>query len=99
MYFKIQDFAFADIDKFSSSSLVTRMTTDVTNVQNAYQMLIRAAMRTPLMIIFSVIMSMTINPRMACIFLVLIPILGVALFGIALYVHPIFMRILRNMMR
>lgn len=85
MYFKIQDFAFADIDKFSSSSLVTRMTTDVTNVQNAYQMLIRAAMRTPLMIIFSVIMSMTINPRMACIFLVLIPILGVALFGIALY--------------
>ena len=72
MYFKIQDFAFADIDKFSSSSLVTRMTTDVTNVQNAYQMLIRAAMRTPLMIIFSVIMSMTINPRMACIFLVLI---------------------------
>ena len=96
MYFKIQDFAFADIDKFSSSSLVTRMTTDVTNVQNAYQMLIRAAMRTPLMIIFSVIMSMTINPRMACIFLVLIPILGVALFGIALYVHPIFMRIFKK---
>ena len=89
MYFKIQDFAFADIDKFSSSSLVTRMTTDVTNVQNAYQMLIRAAMRTPLMIIFSVIMSMTINPRMACIFLV-------ALFGIALYVHPIFMRIFKK---
>ena len=72
------------------------MTTDVTNVQNAYQMLIRAAMRTPLMIIFSVIMSMTINPRMACIFLVLIPILGVALFGIALYVHPIFMRIFKK---
>ena len=96
MYFKIQDFAFADIDKFSSSSLVTGMTTDVTNVQNAYQMLIRAAMRTPLMIIFSVIMSMTINPRMACIFLVLIPILGVALFGIALYVHPIFMRIFKK---
>lgn len=96
MYFKIQDFAFADIDKFSSSSLVTRMTTDVTNVQNAYQMLIRAAMRTPLMIIFSVIMSMTINPRMACIFLVLIPILGVALFGIAIYVHPIFMRIFKK---
>lgn len=96
MYFKIQDFAFADIDKFSSSSLVTRMTTDVTNVQNAYQMLIRAAMRTPLMIIFSVIMSMTINPRMACIFLVLIPILGVALFGIAFYVHPIFMRIFKK---
>ena len=96
MYFKIQDFAFSDIDKFSSSSLVTRMTTDVTNVQNAYQMLIRAAMRTPLMIIFSVIMSMTINPRMACIFLVLIPILGVALFGIALYVHPIFMRIFKK---
>lgn len=99
MYFKIQDFAFADIDKFSSSSLVTRMTTDVTNVQNAYQMLIRAAMRTPLMIIFSVIMSMTINPRMACIFLVLIPILGVALFGLHFMYTRSSCASLRNMMR
>ena len=57
LFFKIQDFAFADIDKFSTSSLVTRMTTDVTNVQNAYQMLIRIAIRTPLMLIFSVVID------------------------------------------
>ena len=84
------------MDKFSTSSLVTRMTTDVTNVQNAYQMIIRAAIRTPLMMIFSVIMSMTINVKMACIFLVTIPVLGIALFGIVLYVHPIFKRIFKK---
>lgn len=96
MYFKIQDFAFADIDRFSTSSLVTRMTTDVTNVQNAYQMIIRIAVRTPLMMIFSVAMSMTISVRMAVIFLVLIPILGVALFGISAYVYPIFQKIFKK---
>lgn len=96
LYFKIQDFAFADIDQFSTSSLVTRMTTDVTNVQNAYQMMIRIAIRTPLMMIFSVAMSMTINVRMAVIFLVMIPILGVALFGISAYVHPIFKRVFKK---
>lgn len=96
MYFKIQDFAFADIDRFSTSSLVTRMTTDVTNVQNAYQMIIRIAVRTPLMMIFSVAMSMTISVRMAVIFLVLIPILGVALFGISVYVYPIFQKIFKK---
>ena len=82
LYFKTQDFAFADIDKFSSSSLVTRMTTDVTNVQNAYQMLIRMAVRAPLMTVFSVIMSMSINVRMSFIFLALLPVLAAALFGI-----------------
>ena len=61
MYFRIQEFSFADIDQFSTSSLVTRMTTDVTNIQNAYQMSIRIAVRTPLMLIFSIIMSMNIN--------------------------------------
>ena len=96
MYFKIQDFAFADIDKFSASSLVTRMTTDVTNVQNAYQMLIRLAVRTPLMIIFSVIMAMTINVKMALIFLCILPILAGVLFGIATHVHPIFKRIFKK---
>ena len=96
MYFKIQDFAFADIDKFSASSLVTRMTTDVTNVQNAYQLLIRLAVRTPLMILFSVIMAMTINPKMAMIFLCILPILAVVLFGIATHVHPIFKRIFKK---
>lgn len=96
LFFKIQDFAFADIDTFSSSSLVTRMTTDVTNVQNAYQMIIRGAVRTPLMMIFSVIMCMTINVKMACIFLVMIPILAIALLFIAKTVFPIFKRIFKK---
>lgn len=96
LFFRIQSFAFADIDHFSTSSLVTRMTTDVTNVQNAYQMLIRIAIRTPLMIVFSMIMCLTINVRMAMIFLALLPLLAVVLFGIATYVHPIFKRIFRK---
>ena len=96
LYFRIQDFAFADIDKFSASSLVTRMTTDVTNIQNAYQMIIRVAVRTPLMIIFSVAMSMTINVHMSLIFIVMFPVLGVVLLGIAMYVYPIFKRIFKK---
>lgn len=96
IFFKIQEFAFADIDHFSTSSLVTRMTTDVTNIQNAYQMIIRITIRTPLMIIFSMIMCLTINVQMSLIFLALLPILGVVLFGIAIHVHPIFQRIFRK---
>ena len=93
LYFKIQDFAFADIDKFSTSSLVTRMTTDVTNVQNAYMMIIRIAIRGPLMIIISVLMCISINKELSIIFLVLIPILGVAVIGISAFVMPLFRRI------
>lgn len=96
LYFKIQDFSFADIDQFSTSSLVTRMTTDVTNIQNAYQMCIRIAVRTPLMLIFSIVMSMSINVRMAFIFVVMFPILGVVLIGIAMYVYPIFKKIFKK---
>ncbi len=96
LFFRIQDFSFADIDYFSTSSLVTRMTTDVTNIQNAYQMIIRIAVRTPLMLIFSLVMSLSINVRMVLIFLALLPILGVVLFGIALHVHPIFKRIFKK---
>ncbi len=96
LFFKIEDFAFADIDHFSTSSLVTRMTTDVTNVQNAYQMIIRIAIRTPLMIIFSLVMCLTINVGMSLIFLALLPILGFVLFGIAIHVFPIFQRIFRK---
>lgn len=96
LFFKIQGFSFADIDKFSSSSLVTRMTTDVTNVQNAYQMIIRVAVRTPLMLIFSVIMGMSISVRISLIFLVMIPIIGGALLGIAWHVFPIFKRIFKK---
>lgn len=96
LYFKVQDFAFLDIDKFSTSSLVTRLTTDVTNVQNAYQMIIRIAVRTPLMIIFSVAVSMSISVRMSLIFLALVPVLGIALFGIMIYVFPVFKRIFKK---
>lgn len=93
VFYKIQGFSFADIDKFSTSSLVTRMTTDVTNVQNAYQMIIRIAVRTPLMLIFSVIISLTISVKMSLIFLIMIPIVAAALFSIVFIVFPIFKRI------
>ncbi|MCD8249431.1 MAG: ABC transporter ATP-binding protein/permease [Lachnospiraceae bacterium] len=96
LFFKIQDFSFADIDYFSTSSLVTRMTTDVTNIQNAYQMIIRIVVRTPLMLIFSLVMCLTINVRMSFIFLALLPILGVVLFGISMHVHPIFKKIFKK---
>lgn len=96
LFFKIQDFGFADIDQFSTASLVTRMTTDVTNVQMAYMMIIRTAVRTPLMLIFSMIMAMTIKPSLALIFLAILPVLAVALFGIAAGAHKIFKRIFKK---
>ncbi len=96
MFFKIQDFSFSDIDHFSSSSLVTRMTTDITNIQNAYQMIIRMAVRTPFMVIFSMFMCFSISVKMSLIFLALIPVLAIVLFGIAKYVHPIFKRIFKK---
>ena len=96
LFYKVQDFAFGDIDRFSTSSLVTRMTTDVTNVQNAYQMIIRIAVRTPLMFLFSIIMAFTINSEMALIFLVIIPVLAAALLIIMKTVMPIFKRIFKK---
>lgn len=96
LFFRVQEFSFADIDRFSASSLVTRMTTDVTNIQNAYQIIIRVAVRVPLMVIFSVIMTLMINPRLALIFIVMLPLLGGALIGLAAYVFPIFRRIFKK---
>lgn len=96
VFYKIQNFSFADIDNFSAASLVTRMTTDVTNVQNAYQMIIRIAVRTPLMLIFSVIISLTISVKMSLIFLIMIPFVAVALFSIVFTVFPIFKRIFKK---
>lgn len=90
LYFHIQGFSFANIDKFSTAGLVTRLTTDVTNVQNAYQMILRIAIRAPLMLIFSLIMSYTINPTLATIFLIIVPVLGGGLAWLALKSHPIF---------
>ncbi len=90
MYDNVQTFAFSNIDKFSTASIVTRLTTDVTNVQNAWQMLIRMAIRGPLMLIFSMAVSFSINTQIALIFLLIIPILGVLLFLIVKKVNPIF---------
>lgn len=96
MYYKIQDFSFSNIDKFSAPSLVTRMTTDVTNVQNAYMMIVRVAVRCPIMLVFSLIMAFVINPRVSLIFLALIPILGVSLVVIFKCVDPIFNRVFKK---
>lgn len=93
MYDNVQTFAFSNIDRFSTSSIVTRLTTDVTNVQNAYQMLIRLAMRSPVMILFSMIVSFRINREISLVFLLLIPVLAVGLFVIVRMVHPIFERV------
>ncbi len=79
MYNNIQDFSFANIDKFSTAGLVTRLTTDVMNIQNAFMMIIRVAVRAPFMIIFALVMAFTISARIASMYLLLIPVLGIAL--------------------
>lgn len=96
MYFALQEFSFREIDNFSASSLVTRMTTDVTNVQNAYQMIIRGAIRTPLMLIFAFAMSFSINWKIALIFLAVVPVLGGALALIIIKVLPFFRKIFKR---
>lgn len=93
IYSRIQGFSFANIDKFSTSSLVTRMTTDVTNIQNAYMMIVRVAVRCPVMLVISLIMAFTINVKISAIFMALIPVLGVGLFIIFKKVEPIFNRV------
>ena len=96
MYVNVQGFSFSNIDKFSSSSLVTRMTTDITNVQMAFMMLIRMAIRSPLLLVFSIIMSFTIDTTLPVIFFVSVPFL---VFGIALITYkalPIFKRLFKR---
>ena len=90
MYYKIQEYSFENIEKFSSSSLVTRLTTDVNNVQMTYQMLIRIAIRAPMMFLFSLLMVFNIHAKLALIFLIVAPILGFLLFFIANKAHPLF---------
>ncbi|KFI63868.1 ABC transporter ATP-binding protein [Bifidobacterium cuniculi] len=90
---KVQDFSFTNIDRFSTGSIITRLTTDVTNVQNAYQMLIRVGMRAPVMLIVSWIFAYRISPQISLVFLACIPVLGVGLIGMAAAVHPIFERV------
>ena len=96
MFYKIQGFSFENIDKFSVSSLVTRMTTDVTNVQMAYMMIIRAAIRSPLMLIFSFAMGFVMGGRVALIFLVTIPVLGCALILVVRKTMPIFRKVFKK---
>ena len=96
MFYKIQGYSFENIDKFSVSSLVTRMTTDVTNVQQAYMMIIRAAIRSPLMLIFSFIMGFVMGGRVAVIYLITIPLLGVALFLVVRKTMPIFRKVFKK---
>ncbi len=90
MYDNVQTFAFSNIDKFSTASIVTRLTTDVTNLQNAYQMLIRMAIRGPFMLIFAMIVAFGIAPKISLIFLGVIPVLAIPLYLITRSVHPIF---------
>ena len=96
MFYKIQDYSFENIDKFSTSSLITRLTTDVTNVQMAFMMIIRILIRGPVMLIASLFMAFSIDARLSCIFLVSIPILGIALFYIAIKAHPNFEKVFKK---
>lgn len=96
VFHKIQGFSFSNIDRFSTSSLVTRLTTDVTNVQQAYMMIIRMAIRCPLMAIFSIVMAFISGGPMAVIYVIVAFVLGWGIFKIALTVMPIFRRIFRK---
>jgi len=93
LYYKVQEYSFANIDKFSTASIITRLTTDVSNVQMAFQMLTRIVVRTPLMLVFSLIMAFKINSQLSLIFLALIPVVGLALGLISTKAHPIFKRV------
>ncbi|MBO0448632.1 ABC transporter ATP-binding protein [Enterococcus sp. MJM12] len=95
LFNRIQDFSFSNIDRFSTSSLITRLTTDVTNVQNAYQMIIRILVRSPLILIFSLIMVSLINPQLMLIYLVVLPFLAIGLAIVIHFAHPLFMKVFR----
>lgn len=95
MYYKVQEYSFENIDKFSTSSIITRMTTDVTYVQQAYQMLTRITFRAPLTLIFSLIMSFAINSKLSLIFLALVPVLGIGLYLIATHAFLIFEKVFK----
>ena len=96
MYHNVQNFSFASIDKFSTSGLVTRLTTDVTNLQNSYQMIIRIAVRSPAMLIFSLVMALSINAKISLTFLCVIPFLAAGLSFIISRAHPIFKRVFKT---
>lgn len=90
IYYNVQDFSFSNIDKFQTSSIITRQTTDITNVQMAFQMIVRIAVKMPILLVFSLIMSFIINKELSLIFLVVVPFLGIGLYWIIKKAHPIF---------
>ena len=96
MYNHVQDYSFSNIDKFSASSIVTRHTTDVNNVQMAFQMITRIAIRAPLMLIFSLVMAFVVNSKISLVFFGAIPFLGLGLFLIATKAHPIFEKAIKT---
>ncbi|MFA6680668.1 MAG: ABC transporter ATP-binding protein [Sphaerochaeta sp.] len=96
MYYSIQDFSFSNIDNFSSSSLITRLTTDVTNVQRAYQMMIRIAVRSPFMLVFSFIMARKINAKLSLVYLGAIPLLAIGMAIIIKFAYPLFVRVFKT---
>ena len=96
MFHHLQVYSFSNIDKFSAPGLVTRLTTDVNNVQNAFMMIIRTLIRCPAMLIFAMVMSFRINKDIAAIFLAVIPVLGIGLYLIIRRVHPVFTRVFKT---
>lgn len=95
MFYKMQTYSFSNIDKFSTASLVTRMTTDVSNVQNAYQMIVRIAVRSPFMLIFSLVCAFMVDKQISLIFLCVIPVLAVGFLLIMKNAHPIFEKVFK----
>lgn len=96
IYYNVQSFSFSNIDKFSTASIVTRLTTDVTNVQNAYQMIIRLAVRAPFMMLFSIIAAFKIDAQLTLVFIACIPILAIGLYLVMQKAHPIFERVFKT---
>lgn len=96
MYYKVQDYSFKNIDKFSTASIVTRLTTDITNIQMAFMMIIRIAVRSPIMLISAFFAVLSINRRIALVYLIAIPILGIGLYIIMSRAHPIFKRVFKK---
>lgn len=96
MYYKVQDYSFKNIDKFSTASIVTRLTTDITNIQMAFMMIIRIAVRSPIMLISAFFAVLSINRKIALVYLIAIPILGIGLYIIMSRAHPIFKRVFKK---
>lgn len=96
MYYKVQEYSFKNIDKFSTASIVTRLTTDITNIQMAFMMLIRIAVRSPIMLICAFFAVLSINKKIALVYLCVIPVLGIGLYFIMSRAHPIFKRVFKK---